>query len=75
MSDKQIVAPIKKITKLEADKIIAQTDSDSESKLELMKLGKFYYDITNANESDLIKFISEHNRRAINKPEFGACRL
>lgn len=64
-----------KITKAKALEMIAIIEADDNSNLGVIKLGKFYYDVTNADPQEALDFITEHNRRAINKPEFGATRI
>lgn len=64
-----------KITKAEADKLIAEINLDDNSTKAVIKLGKFHYDVSDCTEKELIDYMYEHNRRFINKPEFGATRV
>lgn len=70
---------ITKITKAKAEEMIAEIDKavagGPPCVLSLIQLGKFYYDTTNVPEQEIADFISEHNRRKINRPEFGATRI
>lgn len=62
-----------KITKAKALEMIAIIEADDNSNLGVIKLGKFYYDVTNTDPQEALDFINESNRRAINK--IGATRI
>lgn len=66
---------IRRIKTIDAKNIIADIQQNPNSEQVVMKLGKFYYDISSATEKELDDFIYEHNRRYINRPEFGATRI
>lgn len=62
-----------KITKSKALEMIAIIDTDDNSNLGVIKLGRFYYDITDVGPQEVLDFMNESNRRSINK--IGATRI
>lgn len=64
---------IKKIRKLKALEMIKKIDKDDNCNLGVIKIGRFYYDITDSNEQEVIDFITECGRRDLNK--IGATRI
>ncbi len=68
---------IRRITKAQALPIIADIERNGESSSgqAVIKLARTYYDITDANQEEVLELIREYQRRHLNRPEFGVTRI